>query len=94
MSAVLITGAAKRLGRAIALKLAGAGYDVAIHYRSSKRDAESLAAEVKALGRRAALVDGELSKETDVAAIVPRVRGARWSHGAREQRVGVRGRSR
>jgi NAD(P)-dependent dehydrogenase (short-subunit alcohol dehydrogenase family) len=76
MSAVLVTGAAKRLGRAIALKLAGAGYDIAIHYRSSKADAESLAAEVKALGRRAALVDGELSKEVDVATIVPRVAAA------------------
>ena len=76
MSVVLITGAAKRLGRAIALKLAGAGYDVAIHYRSSKADAESLAAEVTALGRRAALVDGELSKEADVATIVPRAMAA------------------
>jgi NAD(P)-dependent dehydrogenase (short-subunit alcohol dehydrogenase family) len=76
MSVVLITGAAKRLGRAIALKLAGAGYDVAIHYRSSKADADSLAAEVKALGRRAALVDGELSKEAEVATIVPRATAA------------------
>jgi NAD(P)-dependent dehydrogenase (short-subunit alcohol dehydrogenase family) len=76
MSVVLITGAAKRLGRAIALKLAGAGYDVAIHYRSSKADADSLAAEVKALGRRAALVDGELSKEIEVATIVPRAAAA------------------
>ena len=72
MSAALVTGAAKRLGRAIALKLAGAGYDIAIHYRSSKADAESLAAEVKAVGRRAALIDGELSNEADVATIVPR----------------------
>lgn len=72
MSAALVTGAAKRLGRAIALKLAGAGYDIAIHYRSSKADAESLAAEVKALGRRAALVEGELSKEAEVATVVPR----------------------
>jgi NAD(P)-dependent dehydrogenase (short-subunit alcohol dehydrogenase family) len=72
MSAVLITGAAKRLGRAIALKLAGAGYDIAIHYRSSKADAESLAAEVKALGRRAALVEGDLSVEREVETFVSR----------------------
>lgn len=72
MSVVLITGAAKRLGRAIALKLADEGYDVAIHYRSSKPDAESLAAEIKAKGRRAALVDGELSNENDVVTFVPR----------------------
>ncbi|MBL9098331.1 MAG: SDR family oxidoreductase [Alphaproteobacteria bacterium] len=72
MSAVLVTGAAKRLGRAIALKLAREGYDVAVHYRSSKAEADAVAAEIKALGRRAALVEGELSKEADVAAIVPR----------------------
>ena len=72
MSAVLVTGAAKRLGRAIALKLAREGYDVAIHYRSSKADAAGLAAEVKALGRKAALVGGELSQEDEVSKIVPR----------------------
>lgn len=72
MSAVLVTGAAKRLGRAIALRLARDGYDVAIHYRSSKPEAEALAAEIKALGRRTALIDGELSKEAEVATIVPR----------------------
>jgi NAD(P)-dependent dehydrogenase (short-subunit alcohol dehydrogenase family) len=72
MSAVLITGAAKRLGRAIALKLAGAGYDIAIHYRASKAEAEALAGEVKSFGRRAALVAGELSAEGEVSAIVPR----------------------
>lgn len=76
MSAVLVTGAAKRLGRAIALRLARDGYDVAIHYRSSKPDAEALAAEIKALGRRTALVDGELSKEAEVATIVPRASAA------------------
>lgn len=72
MSVALVTGAAKRLGRAIALKLAGEGYDIAIHYRASQAEAESLAAEVKARGRRAALVGGELSSEADTATLVPR----------------------
>ncbi|MBP6012733.1 MAG: SDR family oxidoreductase [Alphaproteobacteria bacterium] len=72
MSVVLVTGAAKRLGRAIAVKLAREGYDIAIHYRASKGEAEILAAEVKALGRRAALVGGELGDEADTATIVPR----------------------
>jgi NAD(P)-dependent dehydrogenase (short-subunit alcohol dehydrogenase family) len=72
MSVVLVTGAGKRLGRAIALTLARVGFDVAVHFRSSKADADAVAAEIKALGRRAALVDGELSKEADVAGIVPR----------------------
>lgn len=76
MSAVLVTGAAKRLGRAIALKLAADGYDVAIHYRSSKGEAEAVAAEVARLGRRAVLVDGELSNEAEVATIVPRAAAA------------------
>ena len=72
MSAVLVTGAAKRLGRAIALKLAHEGYDVAIHYRASKDEAETLASEVKSLGRRAALVGGELADEADTETMVPR----------------------
>ena len=76
MSAVLITGAAKRLGRAIALTLAGAGHDIAIHYRSSKADAETLAAEVKALGRRAASIDGDLADEGQVQTFVPRASAA------------------
>lgn len=76
MSAVLVTGAAKRLGRAIALRLAGDGYDVAIHYRSSKAEAEAVAGEIRQLGRRAALVDGELSKEAEVATLVPRAAAA------------------
>lgn len=76
MSAVLITGAAKRLGRAMALKLAESGWDIAIHYRSSRPDAEALAAEVAKLGRRSTLVEGDLSKEADVAGIVPKASAA------------------
>ena len=48
---VLVTGAAKRLGRAIALDLAGAGWNVAIHYNGSAADAEAVAAEVARHGR-------------------------------------------
>lgn len=69
---VLITGAAKRVGRTIALDLAQAGWDVAIHFRASRPDAEALAAEIKKLGRRTALIDADLAKEADVATIVPR----------------------
>jgi len=76
MSVVLITGAAKRLGRAIALKLAEGGFDVAIHYRGSKPEAESLVAEIAKMGRRAALVDGDLSDEASVQTIVPRASSA------------------
>jgi NAD(P)-dependent dehydrogenase (short-subunit alcohol dehydrogenase family) len=76
MSVVLITGAAKRLGRATALKLARSGYDIAIHYRASRSEADSLAAEVKAMGRRAALVEAELANEAEVQTIVPRAAAA------------------
>lgn len=46
---VLITGAAVRLGRAIALELAGAGANILIHYRKSSREAKSLQKEIEAL---------------------------------------------
>jgi NAD(P)-dependent dehydrogenase (short-subunit alcohol dehydrogenase family) len=71
MSVVLITGAARRLGRATALELASAGYDVAVHFNSSRAEAEATVAEIKQLGRKAALVEADLSKETQVDTIVP-----------------------
>src|SRR5580704_1727317 len=67
----LITGAAKRVGRAIALELAGAGYDIAVHFRESGGDAASLAREIEGLGRRAALVQADLEDEAAVAAMLP-----------------------
>jgi pteridine reductase len=62
----LLTGAAKRLGRAVALRLANEGADVAIHYGKSAAEARELAAEIEKLGQRAATFSAEL---TDVAAI-------------------------
>lgn len=56
----LITGAAKRVGRAVALELADRGYDVAIHFNGSKREAVELQRLVLGKGRRAALVQGDL----------------------------------
>jgi pteridine reductase len=49
----LVTGAAKRLGRAVALRLAEEGCDVVIHYRSSESEARDVVSEVEKLGRRA-----------------------------------------
>jgi NAD(P)-dependent dehydrogenase (short-subunit alcohol dehydrogenase family) len=72
MSVALVTGAARRLGRAIALELASAGYDVAVHFNSSKADAEATAAEIRKRGRKAALVEGDLSNESQVDTIVPK----------------------
>lgn len=68
----LITGAAKRVGRLIALELAGAGYDIAIHFHASGDEAETLAREIERLGRRAALVQADLEDEAAVAEILPR----------------------
>jgi enoyl-[acyl-carrier protein] reductase III len=56
----LVTGAARGIGRAIALKLAREGCDVAINYYNSAEEAESLCAEMRALGRRALAVQGSV----------------------------------
>lgn len=58
---VLVTGAAKRIGRAIALDLANNGFAVAIHYRRSGDDARTLADEIASRGGRAATVAGDLA---------------------------------
>lgn len=52
----LVTGAARGIGRAIALKLAAAGCDVAANYYNSHAEAEALCAEIRALGRRAVAI--------------------------------------
>ena len=54
----LVTGAGKRLGRAMALYLAGRGHDVAVHYATSREEAEAVVAEIRAMGRRAADLAG------------------------------------
>lgn len=59
--AALVTGAGIRVGRAIALGLARAGADVVVHYGRSVEEARSAAAEIEALGRRAFLVQADLS---------------------------------
>ncbi len=69
---VLVTGAAKRLGRAIALHLAGAGWNVAIHYHDSADEAESAAQAVRALGVKAATLKADLSREEETAQLVSR----------------------
>jgi len=59
--AALITGSAKRVGRAVALELAKTGFDIAVHFKSSADDAKKVAREIEKLGRRAALVSCELA---------------------------------
>ena len=69
---VLVTGAAKRLGRAIALDLAAHGWNIAIHYNGSEEDADSAAQAVRAFGAEAAILRCDLSKETETATLVER----------------------
>ena len=64
-SVALITGGAKRVGRAIALELARGGCGVAVHYRRSRAEADEVVSLATKLGRRAVAVDGDL---TDPAA--------------------------
>ena len=71
----LVTGAGRRLGREIALGLARAGWDVALHYRQSGTEAAAVAAEIAQLGRRTALLQADLSVEAEARALVPRAIG-------------------
>ena len=61
----LVTGAARKLGRAIALALGRGGADVAVHYRGSRTEAEETAAELLRLGVRAPLVQGDQALEPE-----------------------------
>lgn len=62
----LITGAAKRIGRSIALRLAVDGADIVVNYASSKPEADALVAEIKSTGRRAIAVKADVSHRLDV----------------------------
>jgi NAD(P)-dependent dehydrogenase (short-subunit alcohol dehydrogenase family) len=68
----LVTGAGRRLGRAIALGMAQAGWDVAVHYRASEAEARAVVAEIVAMGRRAVALHCELADEAAVRELVPR----------------------
>ena len=70
---VLVTGAARRLGRSIALDLAANGYDIAVHFHRSGADAEATVADLKALGANAQSFQAELSNEAACRALVPSV---------------------
>jgi len=59
--AALVTGGAKRIGKAIALSLAEAGYDIALHYNHSESEAKQLAAEITALGRACELIKADVA---------------------------------
>ena len=71
---ILITGAAKRIGRSLALTVARAGADVIIHFGNSRKDAESAQSEIQALGRKAFLLQADLADPIQAAGLMARAR--------------------
>lgn len=72
----LVTGGAVRVGRAISLGLAEAGYHVVVNYRSSRGPARETAEEIRGLGRRCEIVQGDLGEPGTPSALVGAVREA------------------
>ena len=72
----LVTGASRRIGRAISLALAREGANVAVHYASSEAEAAELVAEIEALGRRAVALAADLSAAGELEGLVDRAREA------------------
>ncbi|MEA2951314.1 MAG: hypothetical protein QOJ96_834 [Alphaproteobacteria bacterium] len=72
----LVTGGAKRIGRAITLALVKAGYAVAMHMKSSTPEAEALCAEIAANGGRAVTITGDLADHDRVLRLVPEAAAA------------------
>ena len=68
----LVTGAGRRLGRAMALHLAGRGFDVAVHYNSSAEEAEAVAEEIRSVGQEAVTVGADRLDEEETAELLPR----------------------
>jgi NAD(P)-dependent dehydrogenase (short-subunit alcohol dehydrogenase family) len=74
--AALVTGAARRIGRALALDLAAQGYDVAVHYRQSQAEAEAVVAAILAQGCRAVALAADLADEDASARLIERAAAA------------------
>ena len=70
---MLVTGAAKRLGRSIALALAQGGWQVAVHFRSSSADANQTVVDCATLGPASAAFQADLSDEAQARALLPRI---------------------
>ncbi len=69
---VLVTGAAKRLGRAIALDLARHGWNIALHYNSSEKEARATAEDARTAGVKVTLLKADLMRENETAELVSR----------------------
>ncbi|MEX2201345.1 MAG: SDR family oxidoreductase [Dongiaceae bacterium] len=69
--AALVTGAGRRIGRAIAIDLAQHGWNVAIHYHRSAAEALEVVSEIESLGRRAVALQADLTDEAQVVRLLP-----------------------
>ena len=74
--AALVTGGARRIGRALSLALAQEGFAVAIHHRNSKKDAEALVGEILRTGGKAVALAADLADEAAAAELLPRAMAA------------------
>ncbi|WP_050527556.1 SDR family oxidoreductase [Pseudorhodobacter aquimaris] len=72
MTRALVTGAGRRLGRAMALYLASRGHDVAVHYSTSQEEAEAVVAEITAMGRCAVALQADLLSEDEAETLIAR----------------------
>jgi len=70
----LVTGSSRGIGRACALRLAEAGADVVVNYVTSGREADAVAAEIAAMGRRVACIRADVGEEEDVEDMVGFIR--------------------
>lgn len=73
MPVALVTGAAKGIGQAIVLALAGAGYDVAVHYRFSAEEAEKTAQEARSRGIQAQTFQADVTQVAEAEALIQNV---------------------
>lgn len=72
----LVTGAAHRIGRAIALDLAAHGFDIAVHYNRSGDAASKLVEQIQGMGRKAVALGADLARENETATLIDRAMGA------------------
>lgn len=71
--AALVTAGAKRVGKALALRLAARGFDIALHYMSSEKEAESTAEEIRKTGRNCQLFRADMRDERQVEQLIQSV---------------------